>query len=29
MRFEARDEPTLSQIRSIFERKLKELGAVI
>ena len=29
MRFEARDEQTLSEIRSIFERKLKELGAVI
>ena len=29
MRFEARDEQTLTEIRSIFERKLKELGAVI
>ena len=29
MRFEARDEQTLAEIRSIFERKLKELGAVI
>ncbi|MBV8053714.1 MAG: phosphomannomutase/phosphoglucomutase [Deltaproteobacteria bacterium] len=27
MRFEARDEQTLADIRSIFERKLKELGA--
>jgi phosphomannomutase/phosphoglucomutase len=29
MRFEARDQQTLAEIRSIFERKLKELGAVI
>jgi phosphomannomutase/phosphoglucomutase len=29
MRFEARDEKTLAEIRSIFERKLKELGAAI
>jgi phosphomannomutase/phosphoglucomutase len=29
MRFEARDESALAEIRSIFERKLKELGAVI
>jgi phosphomannomutase / phosphoglucomutase len=28
MRFEARDERTLAEIRLIFERKLKELGAV-
>ena len=28
MRFEARDEQTLTEIRLIFERKLKELGAV-
>jgi phosphomannomutase/phosphoglucomutase len=28
MRFEARDEQTLAEIRLIFERKLKELGAV-
>jgi phosphomannomutase / phosphoglucomutase len=29
MRFEARDERTLAEIRSIFESKLKELGAVV
>jgi phosphomannomutase/phosphoglucomutase len=29
MRFEARDEKTLAEIRSIFERKLKELGAAV
>jgi phosphomannomutase/phosphoglucomutase len=29
MRFEARDEQTLAEIRSIFESKLKELGAVV
>jgi phosphomannomutase/phosphoglucomutase len=29
MRFEARDEQTLGEIRSIFERKLKELGASV
>jgi phosphomannomutase / phosphoglucomutase len=29
MRFEARDNQTLAEIRSIFELKLKELGAVI
>ena len=29
MRFEARDEQTLAEIRSIFERKLKELGAAV
>jgi phosphomannomutase / phosphoglucomutase len=29
MRFEARDEPTLDEIRSIFEQKLKELGAAV
>jgi phosphomannomutase / phosphoglucomutase len=29
MRFEARDEKTLGEIRSIFEHKLKELGAVV
>src|SRR5262249_6641535 len=29
MRFEARDEQTLAEIRSIFERKLKELGATV
>jgi phosphomannomutase / phosphoglucomutase len=29
MRFEARDDQTLAEIRSLFERKLKEFGAVI
>jgi phosphomannomutase / phosphoglucomutase len=29
MRFEARDEQALAEIRSIFESKLKELGAVV
>jgi phosphomannomutase/phosphoglucomutase len=29
MRFEARDDQTLAEIRSIFERKLKELGVAI
>ena len=29
MRFEARDEETLGEIRSVFERKLKELGAAV
>ncbi|MBV8359108.1 MAG: phosphomannomutase/phosphoglucomutase [Deltaproteobacteria bacterium] len=29
MRFEARDEQTLAEIRSLFEHKLKELGAVV
>ena len=29
MRFEARDEQTLTEIRSLFENKLKELGAAI
>jgi phosphomannomutase/phosphoglucomutase len=29
MRFEARDDETLAEIRSIFERKLTELGATI
>jgi phosphomannomutase / phosphoglucomutase len=29
MRFEARDDQTLAEIRAIFEGKLKELGAVI
>jgi phosphomannomutase/phosphoglucomutase len=29
MRFEARDEKSLAEIRSIFERKLKELGAAV
>jgi phosphomannomutase / phosphoglucomutase len=29
MRFEARDEQTLAEIRSLFEGKLKELGAAI
>jgi len=29
MRFEARDDRTLTEIRSIFERKLRELGAAI
>ncbi|MGH7916588.1 MAG: phosphomannomutase, partial [Candidatus Binataceae bacterium] len=29
MRFEARDEQSLGEIRSLFERKLAELGAKI
>lgn len=29
MRFEARDEQTLANIRSLFERKLKEFGAAV
>ena len=29
MRFEAHDQKTLGEIRTLFERKLKELGAEI
>ena len=28
LRFEARDEPTLQQIRSLFEKKLREMGSI-